>query len=130
MKITYKKQNIIISWVEWHFYQAPGFLFFVIKNYLSFYADFFSISLLLSTLFSPWRKTSWSYSKRFAIGAYLGNLVTNSFSRVLGAVLRLWLIIVGTVAQVIVFALGVAVLLLWIFSPLICVLLVIFLLYV
>lgn len=129
MKV-FKKQFIILDWFKWHFYQAPEFLFLVIKNYLSFCADFFSISLLLSTFFAPWRKTSWSYSKRFAIGEYLGNLITNGFSRALGAVLRLGLIIIGIVVQMIVFVLGAVMLLLWVLLPFICILLIIFLFYV
>lgn len=124
-----RKQNIIIIWLAWHFYEAPAFLFSVWKNYLLFVLDYFSMPLLLSTLFSPWRKTAWSYSRKFVIGEYLGNIITNTFSRILGAILRLVLIIAGIMVELLVAIMGAAVMVCWILLPLICIFLIIFLFY-
>jgi len=143
-KASEGKENIIVSgtresfapqktlasqWFFWHFYEMPKFLFLVWKNYLSFGLNYFSVPLLLLTLFSPWKKYRWRYPKGFDIGEYFSTFVSNIFSRIIGAICRFSLIIIGIVAQIFIFTLGMVVILFWFLIPVILVVLILLLLY-
>jgi len=112
-----KKENIIIIWFLWHFYEMPRFLFLVWKNYILFSVDFFSAPLLFSTLFSPWRKYRWNYPRGFSVTGYFNTFVSNFFSRIIGAICRIFLIIISVIAQIFIFVAGIIVILFWIFIP-------------
>ncbi len=116
------EQNIFVIWFLWHFYEMPKFLFSAWKNYLRFGLDYFSISLLFKTLFSPWRRYRWRYSKGFDIVEFFNTLISNFFSRILGAVCRVVLIIIGIIFQIFIFIAGILVILFWLFIPLIIIL--------
>jgi hypothetical protein len=112
-----QRENIIVMWFLWQFYEMPKFLFSIWRNYLFFGLDFFSIPLLLKTLFSPWRKYNWVYPKNFDIKEFFNTLISNFVSRILGAMCRIVLIIVGAVAQFFIFIIGIVVIILWLLIP-------------
>ncbi len=116
---NYNNQNIVVLWFQWHFYQMPALLFSIWRNYLEFSVDFFSAPLLLMTLFSPWRKYSWHYPRGFSFTEYLNTFVSNVFSRVIGAICRLFLIVASIFPLVFVFVAGVIVILGWFLLPVI-----------
>ncbi len=121
-------KNIFVAWFLWHFYEMPGFLVSAWKNYLSFGSNYFSIPLLFSTLFSPWRKYKWFYPKTFDIKEFFNTLISNTFSRIIGGLCRIVLIIVGAVFQFFIFVLGSIIILLWLAIPFIIIAGVIFIL--
>ena len=125
-----KKENIITMWFVWHFYEMPQFLFSVWKNYLFFMANFFSVSLLLSTLFSPWRRHAWKYPRGFDIGEYYKVFISNLFSRFMGVLMRIVLIIVGIIAQIFVVIAGIIIMVFLVLMPFIAIGLVLLLLHV
>ena len=114
-----KKQNIFIFWMRWHFLEMPDFLFGVWKNYILFALNYFSLQILLKSLFSPWRKYKWNYSKGLDISEFFSTFFSNMFSRLLGALMRISLIIIGIFFQIFVIITGLTIILLWIFIPLI-----------
>jgi len=103
MEKSEKRENIVIMWLLWRFYEMPKFLFSVWRSYLLFGLNYFSIDLLLKTLFSPWRRYNWVYPKGFDIKEFFNTLVSNTFSRILGAICRMVLIIIGALAQIFIF---------------------------
>ena len=109
--------NIIISWVSWHFYEMSKFLLQVWRNFILFAINFFSTPLLLKTLFSPWRRYNWSYPRGFDIQGYLETIISNFFSRFLGAICRVVLIIIGTIFQIFVIIAGGVIFLGWLLLP-------------
>lgn len=113
-----EKENIIIEWFDWHFIEMVKLLFSVWKNYLSFGLNFFSAPLLLGTLFSPWKKYTWNYPRAFNVVEYLNTFISNVFSRIIGSVCRLVLIVLGIIAQVFIFFIGIIAIVLWILLPL------------
>src|SRR3989344_4778408 len=117
MEKSEKRENIVIMWLLWRFYEMPKFLFSVWRSYLLFGLNYFSIDLLLKTLFSPWRKYNWIYPRGFDIKEFFNTLVSNTFSRILGAMCRMVLIIIGALAQVFVFVVGIVVIILWLLIP-------------
>ena len=112
-----ERENIIIMWFLWHFYEMPKFLFSVWRKYLLFGLDYFSIPLLLKTLFSPWRKYNWVYPKGFDIKEFFNTLISNTFSRILGAMCRMVLIIIGVLVQIFIFVTGIIIIFLWLLIP-------------
>lgn len=110
--------NIITSWFRWHFYERSRFLLEAWRNFILFSVNFFSTPLLLKTLFSPWRRYNWSYPRGFDFKEFFETLTSNFFSRFLGAICRLVLIIIGTIFQVFVVFTGAIIFLGWLFLPL------------
>jgi len=113
------KDDISNSWVFWQFYEMPKFLLEVWKNYFIFASNLFSLTLLLKTFFSPWRKYSWSYPRNFDLKEFLNTLVGNLISRILGAIMRTVLIIIGIFFQFFVTMVGSIVFIGWLSIPLI-----------
>jgi len=111
------KQNIIVEWILWQFYQAPKFLLSVWKNYILFASNYFSLPILLKSLFSPWRRYRWVYPKGFDIEGFFSTLISNTFSRLLGSLMRIVLIVAGIFFQIFVILVGLIVFLLWVFVP-------------
>jgi len=87
------------------------------KNFLRFNLNYFSISLLLKTLFSHWRKYQWSYGRGFDIKRYAEVFFSNLISRVIGAIIRFFLILIGVVAEIIIVLAGIIVFLGWLLLP-------------
>lgn len=112
-----KRENIIVEWVLWHFWEMPKFLVSVWNNYIMFAMNYFSLPLLLSTLFSPWRRNAWKFPKTFDLQEYANVIVSNIFSRIIGFILRFALIIIGSLFQVFVLIAGLLVVLFWILIP-------------
>jgi hypothetical protein len=111
------RQNILILWLIWHFYEMPKFLLEVWKNYILFALNYFSLPLLLKSFFAPWRKYKWNYPKGIDVGEFFSTLISNAFSRIIGAVMRIVLIVVGILFQIFVVLAGLVVFLFWIFIP-------------
>ncbi len=118
MEIVNQK-NIISLWFSWYFVEMPKFLFGVWKNYILFASNYFSLPLLLRSLFSPWRKYRWNYTKGFDLGNFFSTLISNIFSRIIGAVMRIALIVVGILFQIFVLIAGLVVILFWVLLPVI-----------
>ena len=114
-------QNIFTEWFLWHFLEMPKFLLLVWKNYILFALNYFSLPILAKSLFSPWRKYRWNYPKGFNLVEFFNTLVSNTFSRILGAAMRIVLIVVGIIFQIFVILAGAVIFLAWAFVPLIIV---------
>jgi hypothetical protein len=112
-----QKENIFIEWFAWHFWEMPKFLVSVWKNYINFALNFFSAPLLLKTFFSPWRRSVWKYPKVFDIKEIFSTFVSNTFSRVVGAICRFVLLITGAIFQVSVLLIGFIAILFWLLIP-------------
>lgn len=116
-----QRENIIVLWTFWHFFEMPAFLVSVWKNYIFFGLNYFSVPLLAKTLFSPWRRYKWAYPRGFDPVEFFNTLVSNIFSRFLGALCRIVLIIIGCIAQVFILLAGPIVILVWVLIPFIIV---------
>ena len=114
---TNREQNILLLWLNWHFYEMPKFLFGVWTNYVSFALNYFSLPILIKSIFSPWRRYRWVYPKSFDIAEFFNTLISNIFSRFLGALMRIVLIVVGVIFQLFVILAGIIILLFWVLIP-------------
>ena len=118
MEIT-EKAGIFWQWISWQFFDVPKNILKAWKNFLNFGLYYFSIPLLIKTFFSPWRRYKWSYGKGFDIGKYFEAFVSNLISRILGAILRFFLIIIGLLFETFIIFAGFFVFLGWLILPII-----------
>lgn len=109
--------GILVEYVSWHFLKAPLAIFSGWRNILIFNLSYFSVFLLLKTLFAPWRRTSWSYGKGFNVSKYFEVLASNLISRILGAIMRSFVIFAGLTTELVLIVLGPVVLLFWLVLP-------------
>ena len=79
--------------------------------------DFFSIDLLLGTLFSPFRQIS-AGQVRGPLGVQLRAFVDRLVSRLIGAMVRSFLIIAGSIALVVTLCIGLVMIIGWSLLPL------------
>lgn len=121
-----QRENLFVAWLSWQFYEMPKFLFRVWNNYMMFASNFFSFKLLLKTFFAPWRKYKWNYPKGFNLTEFFNTLISNTFSRILGATMRIVLVVVGAVFQIFVALAGLLVFMIWFSIPFIVLLGIVF----
>ena len=122
MEISHSKENIVGIWAFWYFVEMPKEILQAWKNFLRFNFNFFSIPLLLKTLFSHWKRYYWVRGRGFNFSEYFNVLFSNLTSRFLGAMVRFVLIIVGIFCEILVFLFGLTIFVGWFFLPIILVL--------
>lgn len=109
--------NIFIKYLYWQLILTPKKVLTIIKNYLVFGLEFFSIKDTLRSLFSPWRRYLWDYGRGFDIGKYLEVFFSNIITRAIGFVMRLFLIALFIIYEITVLALGIIALALFVSYP-------------
>jgi hypothetical protein len=110
--------QVLWYYILWHYTKAWADLLRIIGNYFWFVSNFFSINLLLQTLFSPWRRLSIS-GGRGGEESFIGALIINTIMRFVGFFARIFTIVFGIVALAVTAALSVAAILVWLFLPVI-----------
>ena len=106
-----------MEFISW-FYQR-GVTYYLRRWYflLASIYHYFSIPILVFTMFSPWRKVVIEERTGYNVQKYLSNLVFNLISRSVGAVMRIILLISGIVLLLFAFLGGAAGLVVWLFLP-------------
>ena len=112
-----KKQSIFSQWISWHFLEAPMNILKAWKNFLLFNLNYFSIFLLLKTFFSPWHRYKVSYGKGFDFQRYIEAFFSNLIFRILGAIVRSFLIFIGLSVEVFIVFSGIIIFFGWLLLP-------------
>lgn len=115
--VIINKENTFLIWLKWHFLESPKIFVSIWKNYILFSINYFSLILLIKTFFSPWHKYKWDYPKVFDIAEFFNALISNFFSRIIGALIRLVLIFVGLIFFISILFVGLVLFLIWILIP-------------
>ncbi len=110
-------QSIISQWISWQFFEVPKEILKAWKNFLKFNLNYFSVLLLLKTLFSPWRRYQISRSRGFDLGKFFETLISNLIFRLLGALMRSFLIFVGLLVEVMILFGGIVIFIGWLILP-------------
>jgi len=113
------KQNVLLQLISWQFLEVPKEILKAWKNFLKFNLEYFSIPLLLKTYLSYWRGYKWSYGRGFDLGVWVEAAVSNAISKILGAFLRTFPLIIGIITEVVIFFLGLIFFFSWFFLPII-----------
>lgn len=108
--------TLLLDFIVWYYSKAIIDVLAVWFNFMWFITHFFSMPLLVRTLFSPWKRMT-DDSTRRTIEGFFEAIVMNIMSRIFGAIARLSLIVIGLLAL----CAGVVglcvVLACWLFSP-------------
>ena len=113
------KKALLIQYLIWHFYDVPMETITGWKNFLIFTFNYFSIDILIFTFFSHWHKYSLKYGKTISPSWYFEVFVFNMMSRIIGMMLRIFLIMFGIISELFVFFFGIEFLAFWLLLPLI-----------
>lgn len=108
---------LLLRYVKWHYLEASKEILKAWGNILWFTINYFSVLFLIQTFFAPWRRITWDYGRGFDLGRYLFTFASNLISRILGAVMRSFLIVLGILSELALFFFGSLFLLLWLTLP-------------
>lgn len=108
---------LIVGFLSWWYGAGWRQRFQMVRERILATADYFSIDLLISTLFAPFRQIS-AGSVSGPVGVRWRAFVDRLISRCIGAVMRTILILVGAVTLLVVVLMGVIVLIFWSAVPL------------
>ena len=89
----------------------------IVNNRLKASADFFSVGLLMKTLFAPYRQISADATGE-SIGDKMRAFFDRTLSRVIGAVVRAFMIISGLFVMMAQIIFGIIILIIWLIIPL------------
>ncbi|PIQ91614.1 MAG: hypothetical protein COV70_02835 [Parcubacteria group bacterium CG11_big_fil_rev_8_21_14_0_20_39_22] len=106
---------LIILYFRWHYGVAFKDISRVFLNYIWFLYHFFSIRLLLSTLFLPWQRLQDPGGK--GVEKFLGKIFINTIMRLVGFLARTFIICIGIASIIFTSVLGILFLIVWIFVP-------------
>ena len=112
-----EKRGIFSLWFLWHYLIALREIYLGWKDIFLFVLNYFSISFLLKTIFSPWRRYRFSFRGGFDIGKVAEVVVFNVFSRALGMAVRTAVILMGIITAILVIIFGVFIILMWVLLP-------------
>ena len=110
-------RNILVKWGIWYFFEMPNNILKGWGNFILFNLNYFSVGMLIKTFLSPWRRYGYSQGKGFDIGNFLEVQLSNLIFRILGAVIRSFLIIIGVLSETLIIFIGLILFLLWLFLP-------------
>ena len=117
MRYSFRIHNIFLEWLKWQFLDVPRLILKAWDNYLKFGLNYFSTSLLIKTLFSPWRRYKWSYPRGFDLWLYFEAIFSNLIFRTIGVIIRSVLIVIGVFFEILIFIAGFFVFLAWLLLP-------------
>lgn len=109
--------RFFLDYLVWHYTRGFWAVIELEKNLLRFIFNFFSISILLKTLFSPWRRLAEGYVAGLRPGEWLESFIVNSLMRLLGVIFRLILIVSGLIVLLVALAVSCLLILTWLLWP-------------
>lgn len=109
--------GLFFHYLAWHYTRGTIDLLRNWSNFIWFVYTFFSMALLARTLFSPFHKLDEGYKKGLDIGQWLETFTVNVLMRFVGALVRMFLLIIGLGMLVFVLLGGAVLLVAWVFAP-------------
>ncbi len=95
--------SLFFDYVLWHYGRAYINGATVWANLMWFVMHFFSVPLILRTLFSPWKRMREEYTHG-GFEDFMGMIVVNIMTRIIGFFVRIVILIVGMVSFIATFA--------------------------
>lgn len=109
--------RLIVTYTFWHYTSAFVDGWRVFTNFVWFIYNYFSISLLSRTLFSPWRRLQENQIGKSRVGSFFSNLVINFIMRLVGFLIRAVTLIFGGLTLLAMIPALVVVIILWVGLP-------------
>jgi len=119
MIINNLKENFILNLIYWHFFEMPKNIARAFSNFLWFNLYHYSVPFNFKTLFSYWKGLKGDYGRGFDLHRYFEAFSTNIISRVLGAILRAFIIFFALILEFFIFLGFILAIFIWLILPLI-----------
>ena len=103
----------VLLMLGWWYQSGWGWLIRRVSAQLDYVREMFSISILLKTLFSPWKQIK--SEKHFQ--DFLQVTLDNTISRFVGFTIRFWLLIFATILFLLILIFGLFAVIVWPFVP-------------
>ncbi len=104
-------------YIHWHYRRAVKGIADLTFNFIWFWWHFFSIGLMLKTLFSPWQRLHETKHKTLDLEEISSVFLINTVMRLVGFVVRATFVIIGLVLIILTALVGVCVLVMWLVLP-------------
>lgn len=111
--------------LKWWFLIMPKNIFLAVRQTIANTFDYFSIVLLLKTLFSPWKRDIIS-TENLTLGEKFQVMVMNLVSRIIGAIVRTATIFAGIIVIIFELVIGAVIMVGFILTPPIAILILIY----
>jgi len=108
---------IIRDYFVWHYTQAWFLLWGVWRNFLWFVIHFFSLPQLMRSWFAPFKRITERRGDKFDLEDLASYVIIGFLSRILGALIRTIIIMIGLTTLALTVIGGFAVYLLWALVP-------------
>lgn len=108
---------IFHHYLLWHYTKAFSEILHVWKNFFWFVVNFFSITQLLKSLFSPWKRITEERKRAFDLEDIASHIVIGLLSRLIGFILRFTIVLSGTFLLLILCLGLVVTYIFWILAP-------------
>jgi hypothetical protein len=108
---------IIRDYFVWHYTQAWFLLWGVWRNFMWFVIHFFSIPQLMRSWFAPFKRITERRGDKFDLEDLASYVIIGFLSRILGALIRTIIIMIGLTTLALTVIGGFAVYLLWALVP-------------
>ena len=106
-----------MNFFAWHYRQAVPFFLSRWRYCILWVSHYFSLFLLLKSLFAPWKRMTAEGKTGFNLGNFFQKLTFNLISRGIGATVRLFLFFWGCLLLLMVALLGLPILFFWLILP-------------
>ena len=106
-----------LHYLYWHYVLAWRDGFRIYRDLLWFVGHFFSIPTLIRTWLSPWRRLGETYEGGLDPAAWFSALLVNLLMRVVGALARTVLILVGLLTWLVTALVGIVMVAVWLVLP-------------
>ena len=118
MAIVLRKPIILRFW-GWYYSGAVKGLIRAWRNFIIFIREYYSIPLLLRTIFAPWKRDITRRPRGLDIKRFAEVFAFNVISRILGFLVRSVTIVIGSICLVGVIIFGAVALIIWVLLPLV-----------
>jgi hypothetical protein len=109
--------SIIQDYFIWHYTRAWWQMWGIWRNFLWFVIHFFSLPQLTRSWFAPFKRMTERRGKQFNFEDLATYIIINLLSRIIGALIRTVLILLGLITLLITIVAGFAAHLLWMLAP-------------
>jgi hypothetical protein len=113
----YHARPIFFEYIKFHYGRGIKEFFVVTKNFLWFIKNFFSFSIFIKTLFSPWHHLGEKYGSIIDLGSFASTFVINTIMRILGFSIKVLVMFIGSLVYIFSIFSALALFIVWIFAP-------------
>ena len=103
----------------WHYTAGLFGCLRLLADFLWFIYHFFSVPVIVPTLFTPWRRLGEAYRGGFDPGRVFETFIVNTLMRLFGFVIRLIFLLVALAAILVTFFFGLLATMIFLFAPVI-----------